>query len=82
MERESKFKKKISDSVKEEGKISKGAYDGLSKEQILKRMIFGGEEEPEILTPLESWMRRYGFTEEEAMATGRFNKDGSLKEVK
>ena len=56
-----------------------GAYDGLTKEQILKRMCYGGEEEPEILTPLESWMRRYGLTKEEAMATGRFDGEGNFK---
>jgi hypothetical protein len=55
------------------------AYEGLSADQIFKRMALGGEEDPEFLTPLEGWMKRYGMTREEVMATGRFNLDGSFK---
>lgn len=94
---ESKFKKKISDSVKEIKKKFTSVYDEPDRGVL----IFGGDEEewPEGLrgahrgfqaasptaarTPLEAWMRRYGMTKEEVMKEfpGKFNRDGSLKEV-
>lgn len=57
-------------------------YEGLSKEQIMKRMVFGGEEEGKIETPLEAWMRRFDMTREEVLTSypEKFNEaDGSFK---
>jgi len=56
-------------------------YNGLSKEQILKRMVFGGEEEVKIETCLEAWMRIYDMTREEILIKypEKFNRDGSFK---
>lgn len=56
-------------------------YEGKSVGQILKRMVFGGEEEVKIETPLEAWMRIYDMTEEEILTKfpRKFNKDGNFK---
>ena len=58
-----------------------GVYDGLTKEQIVKRLLFGGEEEVKIQTPLEAWMRIYDMTREEILTKypEKFNEDGSFK---
>lgn len=62
-------------------KVYSGVYDGLTKEQILERMVFGGEEEVKKETPLEAWMRIYDMTREEILIKypGKFNRDGSFK---
>lgn len=77
------MKKKDIDQTKEGEleKVTSGVYDGLTKEQILKRMAYGGEEEVKKETPLEAWMRLYSMTKEEILIKfpGKFNKDGSFK---
>jgi hypothetical protein len=56
-------------------------YENLKEEEILKRMIFGGEEEVIRETSLEAWMRIFSMTKEEILTKypEKFNPDGSFK---
>lgn len=74
-----KLKEKLKGEV--EKVYGSSAYEGLSKEQIVKRICFGGEEEVKKETPLEAWMRLYSMTKEEILAKypEKFNEDGSFK---
>ncbi len=44
-------------------------------------LVFGGQEESKIETPLEAWMRIYNMTREEILIKfpGKFNPDGSFR---
>ncbi len=81
MESGSKFKSKIAGSEKDEKKLPKSVYDGLSQEQLIRRLKLEPEEEITKETPLDTWMRIYQMTREEILSSypGKFNDDGSFK---